>query len=133
MDVGAPSNWVRIMDLFNQDVKAIKNVVTSYRFTDDETLEGIKEINSKLNYVACPHTAIAYLAVEKYRNENPTDESAAVFLSTAHACKFPDIFPAAIAAKIEIPEQVKALESKPKHADQLGVDFEGFKSYLLKE
>ena len=132
MDVGAPSNWVRIMDLFNQDVKAIKNVVTSYRFTDDETLEGIKEINNKLNYVACPHTAIAYLAVEKYRNENPADESGAVFLSTAHACKFPDIFPADIAAKIEIPEHVKALESKPKHADRLGVDFEGFKAYLLK-
>jgi threonine synthase len=132
MDVGAPSNWVRIMDLFNQDVEAIKKVVTSYRFTDDETLEGIKKLDSKLNYVACPHTAIAYLAVEKYRNENPTDESAAVFLSTAHACKFPDIFPVDIAAKIEIPEQVKALESKPKHADQLGVDFEGFKGYLLK-
>nr|WP_315423032.1 threonine synthase [uncultured Pedobacter sp.] len=132
MDVGAPSNWVRIMDLFDQDVEAIKNVVTSYRFTDDETLAGIKELDNKLNYVACPHTAIAYLAIEKYRNENPTDESAAVFLSTAHACKFPDIFPADIAAKIEIPEQVKALVSKPKHADQLGVDFEGFKSYLLK-
>ncbi|MGQ7853936.1 threonine synthase [Pedobacter sp. WC2501] len=132
MDVGAPSNWVRIMDLFNQDIKAIKNVVTSYRFTDDETLAGIKELDNKLNYVACPHTAIAYLAIEKYRNENPTDESAAVLLSTAHACKFPDIFPADIAAKIEIPEQVKALESKPTHADQLGVNFEGFKSYLLK-
>ncbi|RLJ77546.1 threonine synthase [Pedobacter alluvionis] len=132
MDVGAPSNWVRIMDLFNQDVKAIKNMVTSYRFTDDETLAGIKELDNKLNYVACPHTAIAYLAIEKYRNENPTDESAAVFLSTAHACKFPDIFPADIAAKIEIPEQVKALESKPTHADQLATDFEGFKSYCLK-
>ena len=132
MDVGAPSNWVRIMDLFDQGIDAIKKVVTAYRFTDDETLAGIKEINNKLNYVACPHTAIAYLAIEKYRNENPTDESAAVFLSTAHACKFPDIFPAGIAAKIEIPEQVKALESKPKHADQLATDFEGFKSYLLK-
>jgi len=132
MDVGAPSNWVRIMDLFNQDVENIKKVVTSYRFTDEETLGGIKELDNKLNYVACPHTAIAYLAIEKYRNENPTDESAAVFLSTAHACKFPDIFPADIAAKIEIPEQVKALESRPKHADQLGTDFEGFKGYLLK-
>ncbi|MGN7987732.1 threonine synthase [Pedobacter sp. 22226] len=132
MDVGAPSNWVRIMDLFDQDIEAIKNVVTSYRFTDDETLEGIKEIDNKLNYVACPHTAIAYLAIEKYRIENPSDGSAAVFLSTAHACKFPDIFPAEIASKIEIPEQVRALESKPKHADQLGVDFEGFKSYLLE-
>ncbi|WP_431293038.1 threonine synthase [Pedobacter sp. P26] len=132
MDVGAPSNWVRIMDLFDQDVEAVKKVVTAYRFTDEETLGGIKELDKKLNYVACPHTAIAYLAIEKYRNEKPSDESAAVFLSTAHACKFPDIFPADIAAKIEIPEQVKALESKPKHADQLGVDFEGFKSYLLK-
>lgn len=132
MDVGAPSNWVRIMDLFNQDVEALKKVVTAYRFTDEETLAGIKAIDNQFNYVACPHTAIAYLAVEKYRNENPADESAAVFLSTAHACKFPDIFPEEIAAKIEIPEQVKTLENKAKHADQLGVDFEGFKAYLLK-
>ncbi|WP_293742854.1 threonine synthase [uncultured Pedobacter sp.] len=132
MDVGAPSNWVRIMDLFDQDVEAVKKMVTSYRFTDDETLDGIKEIDENLNYVACPHTAIAYLAIEKYRNENPADNSAAVFLSTAHACKFPDIFPADIATKIEIPEQVKTLESKLKHADQLDVGFEGFKSYLFK-
>ena len=132
MDVGAPSNWVRIMDLFNQDVDALKQVVTAYRFTDEETLAGIKAIDHKFNYVACPHTAIAYLAVEKYRNENPADERAAVFLSTAHACKFPDIFPEEIATKIEIPEQVTDLESKPKQADQLGVDFEGFKAYLLK-
>lgn len=131
MDVGAPSNWVRIMDLFDQNIEAVKKVVTSYRFTDEETLDGIKELDNKLNYVACPHTAIAYLAIENYRTKNPTDNSAAVFLSTAHACKFPDIFPIDIAAKIEIPEQVKTLESRPKHADQLGTDFEGFKSYLL--
>ncbi|RYD76078.1 MAG: threonine synthase [Sphingobacteriales bacterium] len=133
MDVGAPSNWIRIMDLFNNNVDALKKVVTSYRFNDEETLEGIKEIDAKLNYVACPHTAIAYLAIEKFRKENPVDESAAVFLSTAHACKFPDIFPVDIAAKIEIPEQVTALESKPQHADQLGIDFEGFKNYLLNK
>lgn len=132
MDVGAPSNWVRIMDLFKEDVEELKKVVTSYRFNDEETLIGIKEINSKFNYVACPHTAIAYLAIEKFRKENHADESVAVFLSTAHACKFPDIFPEDITSKIEIPEQVKALESKPKHADKLGVDFEEFKSYLLE-
>ncbi|RZL12557.1 MAG: threonine synthase, partial [Pedobacter sp.] len=63
--------------------------------------------------------------------ENPEDKSEAVFLSTAHACKFPDIFPVDIAAKIEIPKQVKALEGKLQHADKLGVDFEGFRSYLL--
>ncbi len=133
MDVGAPSNWIRIMDLFDQNVDQLKEVVTSYRFTDEETLQGIKTLDQKLNYVACPHTAIAYLAVEKYREENPADESAAVFLSTAHACKFPDIFPSDIAAKIDIPAQVTALESLPKHADQLEADFEGFKNYLLNK
>ncbi|MFW0716528.1 threonine synthase [Pedobacter sp. N23S346] len=131
MDVGAPSNWIRIMDLFDQDIDKLKEVVTSYRFNDEETLEGIKDLDEKLNYVACPHTAIAYLAVEQYRKENPADDSAAVFLSTAHACKFPDIFPADIAAKIDIPAQVTALESLPKHADQLEADFDGFKKYLL--
>ena len=131
MDVGAPSNWIRIMDLFNQDVNKLKEVVTSYRFNDEETLAGIKDIHAKFNYVACPHTAIAYLAIEKYRQENPADNSAAVFLSTAHACKFPDIFPSDIAAKINIPAQVTALESLPKHADQLEADFDGFKNYLL--
>ena len=133
MDVGAPSNWVRIMDLFNGDTDALKKVVTSYRFTDDETLLAIKELDAKFDYVACPHTAIAHVAIEKFRKENSSDNSAAVFLSTAHACKFPDIFPANIAAKIEIPEQVTALENKPKQADQLGVDFEGFKNYLLNK
>jgi len=133
MDVGAPSNWVRIMDLFKNDVDALKKVVTSYRFNDEETLAGIKEIDAKFNYVACPHTAIAYLAVEKFRKENPQNESAAVFLSTAHACKFPDIFPVDIAVKIEIPEQVTVLESRPKHADKLDKDFDGFKIYLLKK
>ena len=133
MDVGAPSNWIRIMDLFDQNVDQLKEVVTSYRFTDEETLQGIKALDQKLNYVACPHTAIAYLAVEKYREENPADDSTAVFLSTAHACKFPDIFPSDIAAKIDIPAQVTALESLPKHADQLEADFEGFKNYLLNK
>jgi len=132
MDVGAPSNWVRIMDLFEQDADLLKQVVTAYRFTDEQTLEGIKELDQKFNYVACPHTAIAYLATEKYRTEHSADNSAAVFLSTAHACKFPDIFPEDIAVKIQIPEQVTALAGQPKQADKLDTDFDSFKNYLLR-
>jgi threonine synthase len=133
MDVGAPSNWVRIMDLFNQDLASIKEKVVAYRFDDEATLSGIKEIYKKFDYIACPHTAIAYLAIEQYRQDNPTDKSAAVFLSTAHPCKFPDIFPKDMANEINIPSQVKALENKPKHADKLGADFQGFKDYLLSK
>lgn len=130
MDVGAPSNWVRIMDLFKQDTAALKEVVSAYRFTDEETLEGIKAIAEKYDYIACPHTAIAYLAVEKFRQQTG-DEAAAVFLSTAHACKFPDIFPPLLATKIEIPSSVEELAGRAKQADNLKIDFAGFKSYLL--
>lgn len=132
MDVGAPSNWVRIMDLFGEETTQLKNIVSSESFTDEETLLGIKEIFKKYNYVACPHTAIAYLAIQKYRTENPEDKSAAVFLSTAHACKFPDVFPEDIAKHIKIPKELTELKRKAMKVDKIGVDFESFKAYLLK-
>jgi threonine synthase len=133
MDVGAPSNWVRIMDLFKEDRTAIKELVKAYRFTDEETLAGIKEIFEKFDYVACPHTAIAYLATEAFAEQNPNDTSAKVFLSTAHACKFPEVFPADILAKVELPVQVASLKNNKEIYDELGKDFESFKSYLLEK
>ncbi|MES2448682.1 MAG: threonine synthase [Bacteroidota bacterium] len=127
MDVGAPSNWVRIMNLFEEDRVTVQKLVKAYRFTDEETLAGIKEIFEKFDYVACPHTAIAYLATKAFAEK----DVAKVFLSTAHACKFPEVFPADILAKIEMPAQVEALRNNPEQYDDLGKDFEGFKGYLL--
>jgi threonine synthase len=131
MDVGNPSNWVRIMDLFDGNIDALKNILTGYSFTDQETLEAIQELYEEQNYVMCPHTAIAYLAVQKWKIENPADTSDAIFLSTAHPCKFPDVFPKEIAEKIEIPSQVSELEDKMQIRISLGNDFESFKRYLL--
>ncbi|RZM28303.1 MAG: threonine synthase [Pedobacter sp.] len=135
MDVGAPSNWVRIMDLFGNDQEAIKNIVKSYSFTDDETLQAIKDLYEKFSYVACPHTAIAWLALQSYSKEaiadgNEDSNESKVFLSTAHACKFPDIFPEEIKASIQIPEQVNSLFSKEKKATAMDSSFESFKRYL---
>jgi threonine synthase len=131
MDVGAPSNWVRIMDLFGNNREEILKLLKGYTFTDEETLEAIETIYKRYNYVACPHTAIAWLALETYVAEQADQDFAGVFLSTAHPCKFPDIFPAAIAAEIEIPEQVKEMTSKVKQAVAMEADFETFKAYLL--
>lgn len=130
MDVGAPSNWVRIMDLFKEDRKALQELIKAYRFTDEETLAGIKEIFEKFDYVACPHTVIAYLAVKAFAKENPNDASAKVFLSTAHACKFPEVFPTDILTKIGLPTQVETLKNNPELYDELGKDFVSFKKYL---
>jgi threonine synthase len=132
MDVGAPSNWVRIMDLFKQELPAVKALIKAYRFTDEDTLNAINEIYDKYKYIACPHTAIAWLASKAYSEQNPIDDAVKVFLSTAHACKFPEVFPNHIAAKIELPKQVEELKKRREQYDELGKDFNGFKGYLLR-
>ena len=132
MDVGDPSNWVRIADLFKGELDALKAQVTGYSYNDEQTLKVIKFIYDNYHYIACPHTAIAWQALRDWQQDNYKRDVAGVFLSTAHPCKFPDVYPESIAGKVDIPEQVKDLHKKKKHAVALGRDFEGFKEYLLK-
>lgn len=132
MDVGDPSNWVRIADLFKDDIDALKTLVTGNRYDDEQTLEAIKFINDNYNYVACPHTAIAWQALTDWQQDNLKSDTAGVFLSTAHPCKFLDVYPDSIAAKVDVPEQVLELSKKQKLSVALGKDFEGFKDYLLE-
>jgi threonine synthase len=131
MDVGAPSNWVRIMDMFNNDLQEVQKLVKGYRYTDAETSEAITAIYHRFGYIACPHTAIAWLAVEEFKRENNCPDDAFVFLSTAHACKFPDIFSAEIARNMMNPPQVAELRNRDKAAVKMDMDFQTFKNFLL--
>lgn len=131
MDVGAPSNWVRIMELFKGDLNALKAVLKGYRFTDEETISAIKKLWEQHGYIACPHTAIAWLATQAYQAAHPGSEAVCVFLSTAHPCKFPDALPQEVASKIVVPEAVKGLKNKQRQATAMTVDFPLFKEYLL--
>lgn len=131
MDVGNPSNWVRIMDLFKDDTIVLKKILTGYRFTDEETLQAIKQIYLDDQYIVCPHTAIAWLALRKWQSANPGQKNTGVFLATAHPCKFPEVFPEEMASKIIVPEQVKGLYGKQKRVVFLGKGFAEFKEYLL--
>ncbi|MGI4729467.1 MAG: threonine synthase [Janthinobacterium lividum] len=133
MDVGNPSNWARIVDMFTEDQTEISKLVSGYSFNDAQTQDAIRQVHSMYNYVVCPHTAIAYLALEIWQKQHPQEENTGVFLATAHPCKFPDVFSDEIAADIEIPEQVLELENRPKKADALGTDYVSFKAYLLAE
>ncbi len=132
MDVGNPSNWVRIADLFKEDMEELKSLVTGYRYNDEETLNAIRFIYDNSHYVSCPHTAIAWQALKDWQQDNHRLDTAGVFLSTAHACKFPDVFPESIVEKMVVPEQVKQLAKKEKYSVALGKDFEGFKKYLME-
>lgn len=131
MDVGNPSNWVRIQDLFHNNLEALKSAVNSYTFNDKETVNGMKELYDNYKYVACPHTAIAYLASKAYRNEHP-GEYASVFLSTAHPCKFPEAIDSEIFKDVKLPEGAEKLQGKPKLAEEMNVDYATFKEYLIK-
>lgn len=132
MDVGNPSNWVRIADMFKADPAELTKKVVGFSYTDEETLQAIEKIYSNYNYVVCPHTAIAWQALKDWQQDQPTGKATGVFLSTAHPCKFPDVLPNHVSKAIEIPEEVKGLEGKTRHAASLGTDFEGFRKYLLK-
>jgi threonine synthase len=131
MDVGDPSNWVRIQDMFKTDPAQLAKLITGFSYTDDQNREAIERIYSSYKYIACPHTAIAWQALKDWQQNQPIGRVAGVFLSTAHPCKFPEVLPKHISREIVIPEQVKNLGSKTRQSVALGKSFEAFKAYLL--
>lgn len=131
MDVSNPSNWVRIMDLFNGSVTDLKELIKSKAYTDSETKLAIETIYKNYNYVACPHTAIAWLAAKEYQEEKKNKKELVVFLSTAHPCKFPDVFSDEIKAKVLIPDSVKEIENKASFKSSLSTDFNLLKQWLI--
>ncbi|MFN8252917.1 MAG: threonine synthase [Ferruginibacter sp.] len=113
MDVGDPSNFVRIMQLFQQEVTALKHKVSSVSITDETTRQTLLEVYKKYNYLCDPHGAVAYRALEDYLDAHPGDKG--IFLETAHPVKFYDVVEPVINETVAVPpaiqEQIK-LEKK---------------------
>ncbi|TDB57347.1 threonine synthase [Arundinibacter roseus] len=130
MDVGNPSNFVRLTKLFDEDWEKIREKVSGYYFTDDETQESMRQIFSETNYVMCPHTAVAYNGLQKYRKDSGED-FIGIFLATAHPAKFLDLVEKTLDSSIYIPERLENLLSLEKISIPINVDFDAFKAYLL--
>lgn len=128
MDVGNPSNFIRIQHLFDNDLEKLKAMFSSYSFTDDETKQSMKDIYRNSGYVADPHGAVGYLGLKKLRNNNSNDIG--VFLETAHPVKFLDIVESTLDTKVALPEQIKAVIHKKKESIHIE-DYSGLKKYLL--
>ncbi|MEZ4888353.1 MAG: threonine synthase [Chitinophagales bacterium] len=132
MDVGNPSNFQRIIDLYGGDIEAIRKDIFACSYNDDETLETLKAVHDEYGYEMCPHTAIAYRGLMEYLNANAlTDNCNGIFLATAHPSKFLDIVEQTIGTSIEIPHDLAVLKDKEKVARKMEVDFEAFKEYLM--
>ncbi len=129
MDVGNPSNFVRILELFDKEFKSLKNVMTSYSISDDETRSVIKDVHLNNNYLLDPHGAVGYLALKKYLQQQPGLQG--IFLETAHPVKFYDVVEPIIQSTVPMPVAIKSLLDKKKLSVKMGVDYEVFKEYLL--
>jgi threonine synthase len=130
MDVGNPSNFVRILEIFKQQFPELKSKLSSYSITDTETIVTIKEVYEKDNYVLDPHGAVGYLSLQRYLQNHP--EQKGMLLETAHPVKFPDAVESSIGKSIEIPVAVQAIMDKEKKSVLIKADYEQFKEYLLK-
>jgi threonine synthase len=128
MDVGNPSNFIRIQELFNNDLEALKNSFSSYSFSDDETRETMQEIYNTSGYVADPHGAVGYLGLKKYGLQ---ENEFGVFLETAHPVKFLDVVEETLPVKIEIPKQIQKIINNKKIAIKVA-NYQDLKAFLLK-
>ena len=132
MDVGNPSNFARLYKLFGENYKALKSLIKSYSFNDDETKEAIKEVRDKFNYLIDPHGAVGYLGLKRYYKENGNDNSG-VILETAHPAKFKDIVDKVLNVDITLPDELERCMKKEKHSIKISKKFEDLKEFLLKD
>ncbi len=128
MDVGNPSNFIRIRELFNNDLDTLKSAFSSYSFTDDATRETMKKIYENSGYIADPHGAVGYLGLQKHGLQN---NEFGVFLETAHPVKFLDVVEETLPVKVEIPEQIQKVIDNKKVAIKAS-SYEDLKVFLME-
>lgn len=131
MDVGNPSNFVRIMELFRQQLPSLKETLSAYSLSDEETRLAIKQAYQQSGYLLDPHGAVGMLALERFLEAHPGAKG--YFLETAHPVKFYDVIEPIIEEKIQIPESIAVLLKKKKQAIPLKPDDAALKALLLEK
>lgn len=131
MDVGNPSNFIRIQKIYNNDIFKMKKDVSGFRFTDSETRKAMKEIYEAAGYIADPHGAVGYLGLKAYL-ENQNENLYGVFLETAHPVKFDKEVTKTLKFEVEVPERLKATLSQKKVSIPIN-DYIELKSFLLNQ
>lgn len=130
MDVGNPSNFARMIDLYNGDLSAIRADIVGYSFTDEETRKAMKEVCGKFHYMLDPHGAVGYLGLKKYLTKNPGTVNG-IFLETAHPAKFGDAVEKAIDKKVPLPETLQKFLVGKKETLLVGSGYGEFRTALL--
>ena len=128
MDVGDPSNFIRIRHLFQDDFETLNKNLSSFSFTDVATKNAMKEIHKEFGYVADPHGAVGYLGLREYQKTHPNTYG--VFLETAHPVKFLDVVEDTLGTTLEIPSQIQKVMGKEKKSIKINTYGE-LKTFLI--
>ncbi|MCC3154135.1 threonine synthase [Hymenobacter sp. BT770] len=129
MDVGNPSNFARILELFDNDLGKMRAALSADTVTDAETVAAIRQVWAKDGYLLDPHGAVAYTALRRYQEQHAAADG--LILATAHPVKFPDVVEPILGHAIPLPAAVQHLQGRPKRSIPLAVDYEQLKAYLM--
>ena len=129
MDVGDPSNFARILDLYGYSHDAIVKEIAGCSYTDEEIRETVKETYTSTGYLLEPHGAVGYRALQEFLKPDETG----VFLETAHPAKFLETVESIIGESVEIPQKLQEFMKGEKQSIELSKDFDAFKSFLLAQ
>lgn len=127
MDVGDPSNFARILDLYKSSHAEICNHISGATYSDDEIAATMKKCYEHTGYVLDPHGACGYQALK----DNLKDGETGVFLETAHPAKFKEKVDAILSTDIEIPTRLADFMKSKKQSLEMAADFASFKQFLL--
>ncbi|TDD97071.1 threonine synthase [Flavobacterium cellulosilyticum] len=127
MDVGNPSNFIRIQEMYNNDLEQFRKDFSSYSYTDEETTAAMQTIYKTDGYIAEPHGAVGYLGLKKEMINFPN--AIGIFLETAHPIKFLDVVEPALNIKLPIPTQIESVLGKEKVSTKIKT-YEELKAFL---
>ena len=129
MDVGDPSNFARIYDLYGGSHEAITKEISGEAYTDEQIRETVQAVYNETGYLLDPHGACGYRALAEQLQSGETG----VFLETAHPAKFLQTVESIIGVEVQIPEKLQAFMKGKKESVPMEKDFASFKSYLMKQ
>ena len=129
MDVGDPSNFVRIMDMMEGNVNKLREQIAACSFTDEMTRKAIAEVYGKSKYIMDPHGAVAFMGARQFV-QNHNEKINSVFLETAHPSKFPEVMETIIEGYDYMPPQLKSVLNKKEEYHSVKVDPEELKTYI---
>jgi threonine synthase len=130
MDVGDPSNFSRILAMYDHDLNSLRRQLSAYSISDEETVTALAALHQHHHYLADPHGAVGYLSLKKYLQQH--QKECGIFLETAHPVKFPEAVEKATGLKTETPPSLAPVLQSEKKSIRMKAEYKVLKDFLMK-